>query len=899
IEKVAFPGGPDDTSAPYAQSYDFDDLSSTQTVTAHDRAGNTAGSDFEVTEDVSAPSTTDDTASIGSAWQSAPVTVTLAPSDARSGVAATYYTTDGSVPTTASADGTSIDLTADGVYTIRYFSVDNVGNVEPVRTAFDDVRIDRTNPAAPSITLSESSPFAHVSGDEIFVNTGQAGSYDVEATSSDGGSGLEKLSFPGGVEDTTSPYSASYGFGDLAGGQTVTARDAAGNTASDAFAVTPDTAAPAGGFVSYPDGYDADGVVTVTTDAGADALAGLDAGWAVLERQTAPLAVGTCDPFAGGWSPVTSPDTVPADTCARYRYRVSDRVGNEAVYTSADIVKVDPTAPQTTIDAAPADPSSEASPSFQFSASEGGSTFECRLDGGAWTACTSPESLAGLADGSHTFEVRATDGGGNTDPTPASHTWTVDTDTPETTLDSAPADPSTEDTPSFAFSADEAGATFECRLDGGAWAPCTSPEPAGPLADGPHTFDVRATDEAGNVDVTPAQHAWTVDTTAPQTTLDTTPSDPSSDPTPVFEFSADEPGSTFQCRVDGGSWAPCPSPVTVGPLADGPHTFDVRATDPAGNTDGTPAQHAWNVNAVAPTVGIVQPSGYVNAADADPYTVRATSPDGDLTGVELFRCSDASTACATGSWISLGTDATAPYEASWPLDADGTRALRAVATDAGSNTGEDVVTVTIDRSVPATSIDSAPSDPSASGSAAFAFSANEGGTTFECRLDGGSWTPCASPESYAGLADGAHTFAVRAADAAGNVDATPASFAWTVDTAAPETTIDVAPSDPSSSSAPTFEFSADEAGSTFECRLDGGAWTACTSPESLTGLADGSHTFEVRATDLSGTTDPTPASHPWTVDATPPGGGLADPGQYLRGTIALGASPTDAGAGVE
>ncbi|MGH3015577.1 MAG: PASTA domain-containing protein, partial [Gaiellaceae bacterium] len=40
-------------------------------------------------------------------------------------------------------------------------------------------------------------------------------------------------------------------------------------------------------------------------------------------------------------------------------------------------------------------------------------------------------------------------------------------------------------------------------------------------------------------------------------------------------------------------------------------------------------------------------------------------------------------------------------------------------------------------------------------------------------------------------------------------------------------------------------------------------------------------------------------SHLWTVDATPPGGGLADPGQYLRGTIALGASPTDAGAGVQ
>ena len=158
IDKVAFPGGVDDGSAPYAATYDFDDLLGVETVTAHDRAGNTASSDFEVTEDISAPSTTDDTGTIGSAWQTAPVTVTLAPTDARSGVAATYYTTDGSVPTTSSDEGTSIDLTTDGVYTIRYFSVDNVGNAEPVRTAFATIRIDQTNPSAPAISAERVEP---------------------------------------------------------------------------------------------------------------------------------------------------------------------------------------------------------------------------------------------------------------------------------------------------------------------------------------------------------------------------------------------------------------------------------------------------------------------------------------------------------------------------------------------------------------------------------------------------------------------------------------------------------------------------------------------------------------------------------------------------------------------
>ena len=57
--------------------------------------------------------------------------------------------------------------------------------------------------------------------------------------------------------------------------------------------------------------------------------------------------------------------------------------------------------------------------------------------------------------------------------------------------------------------------------------------------------------------------------------------------------------------------------------------------------------------------------------------------------------------CTTGTWTPFGTDNTAPYSASWSTPAfDGPKAIRAVAVDAGANTGEDIRTITIDRTAP-------------------------------------------------------------------------------------------------------------------------------------------------------------------------------------------------------
>jgi len=82
--------------------------------------------------------------------------------------------------------------------------------------------------------------------------------------------------------------------------------------------------------------------------------------------------------------------------------------------------------PGTTIDAAPADPTNAAAPRFRFSATGGGTGFECAVDGGAFAPCSSPASLAGLVEGPHGFSVRAVDAAGNEDPTPAAAGFTVD-----------------------------------------------------------------------------------------------------------------------------------------------------------------------------------------------------------------------------------------------------------------------------------------------------------------------------------------------------------------------------------------------------------------------------------------------------------------------------------------
>jgi hypothetical protein len=257
----------------------------------------------------------------------------------------------------------------------------------------------------------------------------------------------------------------------------------------------------------------------------------------------------------------------------------------------------DVAAPHTTIQTGPTGAVSSASASFAFAADELAS-FECKLDSAAFAACASPASYGALADGAHTFSVRATDPSANVESIPPERTFTVDTTPPETTIDSGPAGTISASTATFVFSASEPAA-FECTLDSAAFAACTSPQTYTGLADGQHTFQLRATDAAGNVDRTASSRMFTVaDTGKPIATI-AKPKPKRGKRTAKIEFSAiDDRTSieaiTFTCALDGGAAAACTSPATYGHLTFGKHTLTVVAMDLAGN-ESRPASTSFKI----------------------------------------------------------------------------------------------------------------------------------------------------------------------------------------------------------------------------------------------------------------------------------------------------------------
>ena len=227
---------------------------------------------------------------------------------------------------------------------------------------------------------------------------------------------------------------------------------------------------------------------------------------------------------------------------------------------------------------------------FFFASNEAGTT-ECRFDAEVnFTTCTSGISRT-FSEGDHTIYVRGRDFSGQAGPAVSRTVKVIDT-----AITGGPEGLTNNPNPSFTFSTG-AGTSFECSMDGGAFEPCASGKSYPGIANGPHTFRVRAKHE-GWFDRIPAQRTFTVDTVPPETTLGAhgeTPGEGAIVTTTSATFVL-QGGSSYECRLDAAEFAPCTSPHRVENLAPGPHAFEARAIDLAGNVDPTPVRRAWTVN---------------------------------------------------------------------------------------------------------------------------------------------------------------------------------------------------------------------------------------------------------------------------------------------------------------
>jgi subtilisin-like proprotein convertase family protein len=171
-----------------------------------------------------------------------------------------------------------------------------------------------------------------------------------------------------------------------------------------------------------------------------------------------------------------------------------------------------------------------------------------------------------------------------------------DVNAPDTQIQAAPPSLAGSRSASFEFGSPRVGSMFQCRLDGGDFSPCTSPQEFGDLPEGSHTFEVRAFDSHGNVDGSPAMYTWTVDVTAPgpqiaaaggsvpvvQGTAGTSAGDEASVTVDLYAGSAPSgsPVQTVVASRDGaGSFA-----AQFDQVSGGAYTVMARQRDAAGNS---------------------------------------------------------------------------------------------------------------------------------------------------------------------------------------------------------------------------------------------------------------------------------------------------------------------------
>jgi IPT/TIG domain/Bacterial Ig domain len=334
-----------------------------------------------------------------------------------------------------------------------------------------------------------------------------------------------------------------------------------------------------------------------------------------------------------------------------------------------------------------------------------------------------------------------------------------------------------------------------------------------------------------------------------QPVLTATPANPTNQTSANFAFTDTQTGVSFLCQLDGSAFSACTSPSSYSGLSQGSHTFSVIAVDASSNQSAT-VSFTWLISTTpppAPTITSMpaNPTNQTGASFSFTDTQAGVSFLCQLDGSALSAC----TSPSSYSGLSQGSHTFSVIA----VDASNTRSAPASFAWTINTTPPPVPTIT-----------STPANPTNQTSASFSFTDTQAGVSFLCQLDGAAFSACTSPNAYAGLIQASHTFSVKAQDTAGN-QSTAASFTWTINTTAPPTpTITAKPANPTNLTTASFSFTDTQTGVSFLCQLDGGVFSACTSPKSYSGLSLSSHTFSVKAQDTAGNQSGA-ASFTWTI----------------------------------
>jgi RTX calcium-binding nonapeptide repeat (4 copies) len=329
--------------------------------------------------------------------------------------------------------------------------------------------------------------------------------------------------------------------------------------------------------------------------------------------------------------------------------------------------------PDTRIDSGPSGLTNERQPTFEFSSTVPGSTFECRIGGIGWFPCSSPKTFGLPRDTRYTFEVRAIDPAGSRDRTPASRSFALDTSGPDATITGGPIGVTDDQTPTFSFSSSESESTFVCNLNLIGRFPCGSPWTFNLFDSEFNTLEVFAVDRAGNGGFS-VDRSFRIDpefdpeTNPPLTAIIGGTSYPAtfdsthtvSDPTPTFFFASSKSGSTFECALDDAPYSPCSSTLTTSHLDDGQHVLLVRSIDAAGRV-GPPDREQFSVLTV--TVEVSGSTLFVTAPPPVTLEPKAPGPARDNLKItrpssSTLRVTDLPHGTYTGSGLHAGPGCT-------------------------------------------------------------------------------------------------------------------------------------------------------------------------------------------------------------------------------------------------